>query len=36
MANKQIIFVEDMAPNIQLMEENTDFVQGYHISSLLA
>ena len=34
--NRDIIFVEDMAPNIQLMEENTDFIKGYHISSLLA
>ena len=33
---KKIIFVEDMATNIQLMEENTDFIQGFHISSLLS
>jgi hypothetical protein len=25
-----------MATNIQLMEENTDFIQGFHISSLLS
>lgn len=33
---RDIIFVEDLYKTLLTAEENLDFVQGYHISSLIA